>query len=100
MKKTLWFLGLDVHAKSITLALAEGGGGEARIWHPPQRSARAGEGVYAFMRVSPYLGAESSEASGVLADRSFVMDAGLLRHAHTSELPLPTVSVILHLCTV
>ena len=56
--------------------------------------------VHAFMRVSPCLGAESSEASGVLADRSFVMDAGLLRHAHTSELPSPTVRVILHLCTV
>ena len=54
----------------------------------------------AFMRVSPCLGAESAEASGVLADRSCVMDAGLLRHAHTSELPSPTVRVILHLCTV
>ena len=37
MKKALWFLGLDVHAKSLTLALA---------------------------------------------DRSFVMHAGLSRHAH------------------
>ena len=31
MKKALWFLGFDVHAKSLTLTLAEGGGGEARI---------------------------------------------------------------------
>ncbi len=29
MKEELWFVGLDVHAKS--LALAEGGDGEARI---------------------------------------------------------------------
>ena len=54
----------------------------------------------AFMRVSPCLGAESAEASGVLAHRSFVTDANLSRHAHTSELPSPTVSVILHLCTI
>ena len=56
--------------------------------------------LHASMRVSPCLGAESSEASGVLADRSFVMDAGLSRHARTSELPSPTVRVILHLGTV
>ena len=56
--------------------------------------------VHAFMRVSPCLGEQSSEASGVLADRSFVTDAGLSRHAHTSELPSPTVRVFLHLCTV
>ena len=31
MKKELWFVGLHVHAKSLTLALAEGGGGEAPI---------------------------------------------------------------------
>ena len=31
MKKELLFLGLDVHAKNITVALAEGGGGEARL---------------------------------------------------------------------
>ena len=52
------------------------------------------------IRVSPCIGAESSEASGVLADCSFVMDAGLSRHAHTSELPSPTVSLILHIYTV
>ena len=32
MKKELLFVGLDVHAKSITIALAEGGGGEARLY--------------------------------------------------------------------
>ena len=32
MKKELLFVGLDVHAKTITLALAEGGGGEARLY--------------------------------------------------------------------
>jgi transposase len=35
MKKKLLFIGLDVHAKSITIALAEGGGdsqGEARVY--------------------------------------------------------------------
>ena len=31
MKKQLLFVGLDVHAKNITIALAEGGGGEARL---------------------------------------------------------------------
>mgnify|MGYP000281519957 CR=1 FL=1 len=30
MKKSLLFVGLDVHAQNITIALAEGGGGEAR----------------------------------------------------------------------
>ena len=30
MKKQLLFVGLDVHAQSITIALADGGGGEAR----------------------------------------------------------------------
>ena len=29
MKKQLLFVGLDVHAQSITIALAEGWGGEA-----------------------------------------------------------------------
>ena len=32
MKKSLLFVGLDVHAQNITLALAEGGGGEARLY--------------------------------------------------------------------
>ncbi len=32
MKRELRFVGLDVHAKSLTLAFAEGGGGEARIY--------------------------------------------------------------------
>ena len=32
MKKELLFVGLDVHAKNITIALAEGGGGEARLY--------------------------------------------------------------------
>ena len=30
MKKSLLFVGLDVHAQNIAIALAEGGGGEAR----------------------------------------------------------------------
>ena len=66
--------------------------------HLHLRCAQAMPEAPTVIRVSPCIGAESSEASGVLADRSFVMDAGLSRHARTSELPSPTVSVILHLC--
>ncbi len=32
MKQELLFLGLDVHAKNIAIALADGDGGEARTW--------------------------------------------------------------------
>ena len=32
MKKSLLFTGLDVHAQNIAIALAEGGGGEARTY--------------------------------------------------------------------
>ena len=32
MKKEILYIGLDVHAKNITIALAEGGGGEARVY--------------------------------------------------------------------
>ncbi len=32
MKQELLFVGLHVHAKNITVALAEGGGGEARLY--------------------------------------------------------------------
>ena len=32
MKKNLLFIGLDVHAKNITIALAPGDGGEARVY--------------------------------------------------------------------
>ena len=46
MKKALWFLGLDVHAKSLTLALAEGGGGEARIYGTLPNDRHALEKVF------------------------------------------------------
>ena len=32
MKKKLLFIGLDVHAQNIAIALADGGGGEARTY--------------------------------------------------------------------
>ena len=32
MKKPLLFIGLDVHAKTITIAVAPGDGGEARLY--------------------------------------------------------------------
>jgi len=32
MKKNLLFIGLDVHAKNITIAIAPGDGGEARLY--------------------------------------------------------------------
>ena len=46
MGKDLWFLGLDVHAKSLTLALAEGGGGEARIYGTLPNDRHALEKVF------------------------------------------------------
>ena len=50
MKKALLFLGLDVHAKNITLALAEGGGGEARLHGTIPNDLHAVEKVFAKLR--------------------------------------------------
>jgi transposase len=50
MKKKLLFLGLDVHAKNITLALAEGGGGEARLYGTIPNDLHAVEKVLAKLR--------------------------------------------------
>ena len=50
MKKELLFVGLDVHAKSITLALAEGGGGEARNYGSISNDLHALEKVFARLR--------------------------------------------------
>jgi transposase len=50
MKKALLFVGLDVHAQSITLALAEGGGGEARVYGRIANDLHALEKVFAKLR--------------------------------------------------
>ena len=50
MKKELRFVGLDVHAKSLTLAFAEGGGGEARIYGTLPNDRHALEKVFTKLR--------------------------------------------------
>ena len=50
MKKELLFLGLDVHAQNIAIALAEGGGGEARIYGTIPNDLHALEKVFAKLR--------------------------------------------------
>jgi len=50
MKKKLLFAGLDVHAKNITVALAEGGGGEARLYGTIPNDLHALERVFAKLR--------------------------------------------------
>lgn len=53
MKKKLLFLGLDVHAKNITIALAEGGGeahGEVRLYGTIPNDLHALEKVFAKLR--------------------------------------------------
>ena len=50
MNKELLFLGLDVHAKTITIALAEGGGGEARLHGTIPNDLHAVEKVFAQLK--------------------------------------------------
>ena len=50
MKKEILFAGLDVHAKNITIALAEGGGGEARIHGTIPNDLHALEKVFAKLK--------------------------------------------------
>ena len=53
MKKKLLFVGLDVHAKSITIGLAEGGGetpGEARVYGTIANDLHALEKVLAKLK--------------------------------------------------
>ena len=50
MKKELLFVGLDVHAKTVTLALAEGGGGEARLYGAIANDLHALEKVFARLK--------------------------------------------------
>jgi hypothetical protein len=50
MKKQLLFIGLYVHAKNITVALAEGGGGEARLYGTIPNDLHALERVFAKLR--------------------------------------------------
>jgi transposase len=50
MKKELLFVGLDVHAKNITVALAEGGGGEARLYGTIPNDLHAVEKLFAKLR--------------------------------------------------
>jgi transposase len=57
MKKELLFLGLDVHAQNIALALAEGGGGEARSYGAIPNDLHALEKVFARLKKA-YPGAE------------------------------------------
>src|SRR5678815_2707161 len=50
MNKEFLFVGLDVHAKSLTLALAEGGGGEARLYGTIPNDLHAVEKVFAKLK--------------------------------------------------
>src|SRR5678815_6020038 len=50
MNKELLFVGLDVHAKSLTLALAEGGAGEARLYGTIPNDLHAVEKVFAKLK--------------------------------------------------
>lgn len=50
MKKELLFVGLDVHAKNITIALAEGGGGESRLYGTIANDLHALEKVFAKLK--------------------------------------------------
>ena len=50
MNKALLFLGLDVHAQNIAIALAEGGGGEARIYGTIPNDLHAVEKVFAKLK--------------------------------------------------
>ena len=50
MKPELLFLGLDVHAQNIAIALAERGGGEARIYGTIPNDLHALEKVFARLR--------------------------------------------------
>ena len=50
MKKKLLFVGLDVHAKNITIALAEGGGGEARLYGTIPNDLHGLEKVFAKLK--------------------------------------------------
>jgi transposase len=50
MKKQLLFVGLDVHAQSITIAFAEGGGGEARSYGAIPNDLHALERVFSKLR--------------------------------------------------
>ena len=50
MKKELLFVGLDVHAQNIAIAVAEGGGGEARTYGSIPNDLHALEKVFAKLR--------------------------------------------------
>jgi transposase len=50
MKKQLLFVGLDVHAQNIAIAVAEGGGGEARTYGSIPNDLHALEKVFAKLR--------------------------------------------------
>ena len=50
MKKEILFLGLDVHAQTIAIATAEGGGGEARTYGSIPNDLHALEKVFAKLR--------------------------------------------------
>ena len=50
MNKELLFAGLDVHAQNLTVALAEGGGGEARLHGTIPHDMHAVEKVFAKLK--------------------------------------------------
>ncbi len=50
MKNELLFVGLDVHAQNIAMAVAEGGGGEARTYGTIPNDLHALEKVCARLR--------------------------------------------------
>ena len=66
MKKELLFVGLDVHAKNITIALAEGGGGEARLYGTIPNDLHGLEKVFAKLKK-----AHPARKGSILECRSF-----------------------------
>ena len=63
MNQQLLFVGLDVHAQNIAIALAEGGGGEARTYGTIANDLHALEKVFDRLRKA-HPGAELRAAGG------------------------------------
>ena len=64
MKKELLFAGLDVHAKTITIAVAPGDGGEARLYGTITNDLHALEKVFAKLKKAPFDSAQGLRHPG------------------------------------
>ena len=70
MKKPLLFAGLDVHAENITAAIAEGGGGEARLYGTIANDLHALEKVAAKLK----------KAGGTASGNNLSVPRALIEH--------------------